>query len=125
MIWTDEAVETLKAMTKEGHTSTAIAKVLGCGRNAVLGKAHRLKLQTQRNAGAPRKHPREKPKPKIITETGGVPYSQIGPRDCAYFLDNGKCCGERIETVRPRWPYCDHHLNRAKRKCSDTKHQQK
>ena len=44
--WTDENVETLKALWTEGRSGTDIAAALGGGvtRNAVIGKASRLKL---------------------------------------------------------------------------------
>jgi len=46
MAWTDERVSVLKKMWGDGKTAAEIAKELGEGvtRNAVIGKAHRLKL---------------------------------------------------------------------------------
>lgn len=45
MSWTDERVELLKKMWSDGRTAAEIAKELGgVTRNAVIGKAHRLKL---------------------------------------------------------------------------------
>lgn len=45
MSWTDERVETLKKLWGEGRTAAEIASALGgVTRNAVIGKAHRLKL---------------------------------------------------------------------------------
>lgn len=45
MSWTDERVNLLKQMWGEGKTAAEIAKLLGgVTRNAVIGKAHRLKL---------------------------------------------------------------------------------
>ncbi len=46
MSWTDERVSLLKKLWGEGRTAAEIAKELGEGvtRNAVIGKAHRLKL---------------------------------------------------------------------------------
>lgn len=48
--WNAERVETLLRMWDEGYTSSQIANELGHGvtRNAVIGKAHRLKLQKWR-----------------------------------------------------------------------------
>lgn len=43
--WTDERVSQLKQLWGEGKTAAEIAKLLGgVTRNAVIGKAHRLKL---------------------------------------------------------------------------------
>lgn len=45
MSWTDERVSLLKKLWGEGHTAAEIAKQLGgVTRNAVIGKAHRMKL---------------------------------------------------------------------------------
>ncbi len=45
MSWTDERVSMLRQLWGEGKTAAEIAKILGgVTRNAVIGKAHRLKL---------------------------------------------------------------------------------
>ncbi len=48
MSWTDERIDTLKKMWDSGLTATQIAEELGgVSRNAVIGKAHRLGLQSR------------------------------------------------------------------------------
>jgi GcrA cell cycle regulator len=48
MSWTDERIERLKAMWTEGKTASQIAEELGgVSRNAVIGKAHRLGLDSR------------------------------------------------------------------------------
>ena len=48
MSWTDERIERLKAMWNEGKTASTIADELGgVSRNAVIGKAHRLGLDSR------------------------------------------------------------------------------
>ncbi len=48
MSWTDERIDRLKAMWAEGKTASAIAEDLGgVSRNAVIGKAHRLGLDSR------------------------------------------------------------------------------
>ncbi len=48
MSWTDDRVELLRKLWGEGHTAAEIAKKLGeVTRNAVIGKAHRLKLPSR------------------------------------------------------------------------------
>lgn len=42
--WTDLRIEQLKALWGDGDSASIIAKALGCSRNAVLGKVHRLEL---------------------------------------------------------------------------------
>jgi GcrA cell cycle regulator len=49
--WTDERVELLKKMWSEGLTASQIANKLGgVSRNAVIGKVHRLKLESRATA---------------------------------------------------------------------------
>ena len=46
--WTDERIDRLKAMWAEGKTASQIAEDLGgVSRNAVIGKAHRLGLESR------------------------------------------------------------------------------
>jgi hypothetical protein len=45
IVWTPERVELLRRLAAEKLTGAAIAQRFGCSRNAILGKAHRLKLQ--------------------------------------------------------------------------------
>tara|TARA_B100000700_G_C15001207_1_gene836363 strand:- start:599 stop:1096 length:498 start_codon:yes stop_codon:yes gene_type:complete len=48
MSWTPEREEKLKKLWKKGHSGSEIASILGnTTRNAVIGKAHRLKLETR------------------------------------------------------------------------------
>ncbi len=48
MSWTEERIEKLKSMWEKGMTASQIADELGgVSRNAVIGKAHRLDLQSR------------------------------------------------------------------------------
>ncbi len=48
MSWTEDRVSILKKLWGDGHTAAEIAKQLGgVTRNAVIGKAHRLKLSNR------------------------------------------------------------------------------
>lgn len=44
MAWTEEMVEGLKSMWKQGLTTNEIAKNLGVSKNSIVGKVHRLNL---------------------------------------------------------------------------------
>ena len=73
MSWTDERIEQLRQMWTNGHTASQIAETLGgVSRNAVIGKAHRLGLQSRPSPvkpgdgdadAAPAKAAAEKPAP--------------------------------------------------------------
>jgi GcrA cell cycle regulator len=48
MAWTDERIEHLRKLWEQGNTASQIAEELGgVSRNAVIGKAHRLGLQSR------------------------------------------------------------------------------
>ena len=48
MSWTDEKVAKLKELWGKGNTASQIAEIIGgISRNAVIGKAHRLKLEAR------------------------------------------------------------------------------
>ena len=54
MSWTTERERKLKELWKKGHTASQIAGMLGdTTRNAVIGKAHRLNLQSRSSSKKP------------------------------------------------------------------------
>lgn len=71
MSWTDERIDTLKRMWDSGMTATQIAEELGgVSRNAVIGKAHRLGLQSR-------------PSPVKANEAKAAPAAPAEPRPAA------------------------------------------
>jgi len=70
MSWTDERIESLRKYWDEGLSASQIAEKLGEGvtRNAVIGKAHRLGLQSRpspvKSEPAQAKQAKRKAKPK-------------------------------------------------------------
>ncbi|MCB4822407.1 GcrA family cell cycle regulator [Roseicella aerolata] len=44
MDWTAEAIEQLRGLWAEGHSTAEIGRRMGVSKNAVVGKAHRLNL---------------------------------------------------------------------------------
>src|SRR6185369_7699184 len=57
MSWTDERIEQLRKMWEGGMTASQIADELGgVSRNAVIGKAHRLGLQSRPSPVKPGEH---------------------------------------------------------------------
>lgn len=59
--WTDEKVETLKRLRKEGHSFGEISKRVGVSRSGCIGKANRLGLASH----TPSKPVRGKPRHKL------------------------------------------------------------
>ena len=131
MSWTDERVNLLKQLWGEGKTAAEIAKVLGDGvtRNAVIGKAHRLKLSSraspiQQNKKSVKTTTADRPRPlrkepvvKNINFKGKeVSLAELGPRDCRWpngdpsDKENFSFCGHKCAEGLP---YCEEHAKIA------------
>jgi GcrA cell cycle regulator len=64
MAWTDERIDKLKSMWESGKTASVIAEELGgVSRNAVIGKAHRLGLQSRPSPVTTKEETPAKPAP--------------------------------------------------------------
>lgn len=128
MSWTDERVALLKKLWVEGKTAAEIAKELGgVTRNAVIGKAHRLKLSNRVSPIQQNKKPVHKAQPapppekkihKIIEQDNhrkGIALLELGPRMCRWPLGDPRdenfsfCGGGSIEGL----PYCADHAKVA------------
>ena len=74
MSWTDERIDRLKELWSKGMTASQIAEELGAvSRNAVIGKAHRLGLQSRpspvkANDQAPAAQPKPKKASPVVEE---------------------------------------------------------
>jgi len=129
MSWTDERVSLLKQLWGEGKTAAEIAKVLGDGitRNAVIGKAHRLKLSSrlspiQQNTSKKPKSEAQMPrlvKPTVkLPEFKGMGLDLVDLKDRMCRWPNGdpkekenfNFCG--CETIAGL-PYCETHARAA------------
>lgn len=141
MSWTEDRVATLKKLWGEGKTAAEIAKELGgVTRNAVIGKAHRLKLsnrvspiqQNKKPANTSAKPaatakaapaPQEK-KPVVANTSAPVLPKNNGPKIAMIDLKANQCrwsdgdpreedfgfCGDRC---MPGLPYCAEHAKVA------------
>ncbi len=87
MSWTDERIDRLKAMWTQGMTASQIADELGgVSRNAVIGKAHRLGLQSRPSPVKPNENegelaepaPKAKEKP-VAAETESAKPAAAAP----------------------------------------------
>jgi GcrA cell cycle regulator len=83
MSWTDERIDQLKQMWQAGHTASQIAETLGgVSRNAVIGKAHRLGLQSRPSpvkAGEAESEPA--PKPVAAEKPAPAPSAPPAPAE--------------------------------------------
>jgi GcrA cell cycle regulator len=69
MSWTDERIERLKELWSKGMTASQIADELGnVSRNAVIGKAHRLGLQSRPSPVKPNEPAPAKPRVKAAPQ---------------------------------------------------------
>jgi len=136
MSWTDEKVTLLRQLWGEGKTAAEIARTLGGGmtRNAVIGKAHRLRLS---NRVSPIQQNDNVKKPVVISSAtvagaarisvvtaaavsvargGGVKMADLKERMCRWPMgdpkdtENFHFCGD--STV-PGMPYCAEHARMA------------
>lgn len=104
MSWTDERVALLKKMWGEGKTAAEIAKELGgVTRNAVIGKAHRLKLS---NRLSPIQQNNKKPVVKTIEEKQPPQKKAANDMTIADMNIKGVALGE-LRDKMCRWPIGD------------------
>src|SRR5271165_3001883 len=110
MLWTEEAVETLKRLALEGMSASVIAAALGAeSRNAVIGKANRIGIQLNGGrasaSGAPRPVTKAagKPAPAAPHSPSGRAWAfaeaEVGPMRRVPFKD--------IRAFACRWPVGD------------------
>jgi len=72
--WTDERITQLKIMWEKGLTASQIAEELGgVSRNAVIGKAHRLGLQSRPSPVKANEAPRKKAAPEAHKKPAAIP----------------------------------------------------
>ncbi|MDI1294827.1 MAG: GcrA family cell cycle regulator, partial [bacterium] len=78
MSWTDERIDQLKAMWEKGLTASQIAEELGgVSRNAVIGKAHRLGLQSRPSPVKAAETPKKAVPPRTPVATPAVETPRV------------------------------------------------
>ncbi|WP_257538268.1 GcrA family cell cycle regulator [Sphingobium sp. CFD-1] len=83
MSWTDERIDQLKAMWEKGLTASQIAEELGgVSRNAVIGKAHRLGLQSRPSPVKANEAPKKPAAPRKPAPAA-APAPEAAPRAAA------------------------------------------
>ena len=81
MDWTDEFIDRLRALWREGHSTAEIGRRLGISKNAVVGKAHRLALDA-RPSPIRRSAPGQAPKRETARRVTGPtlpPMAAVAP----------------------------------------------
>ncbi|WP_182085383.1 GcrA family cell cycle regulator [Aureimonas sp. ME7] len=69
MSWTDERIDLLRQLWGDGHSASQIASQLGgVTRNAVIGKVHRLKLDSRIKAAVPIEQAVARPSRPVLVE---------------------------------------------------------
>lgn len=135
--WTDEHVDMLKILHKEGHSFNAIARMMGGGmtRSACMGKARRLGLAVRAAPTTIKAQPQPAPAPKRHNDGVMAPPMVLAPapknepppigpvRDfppagtCRFIraeIATGvdwRCCGAPAPEFSR--PYCSYHLPRV------------
>ena len=123
MSWTDERIDTLKALWESGLTASQIAEKLGGGisRNAVIGKAHRLELKSRPSpvkagddSATPAAPAAAKAAPKAAATTPGTPIAakpapeivrpRIAPRPPVAPVKSGKTTLLDLSDKVCKWP---------------------
>jgi len=128
MAWTNELIQELTQLWDAGHSASHIGKKLGVSKNAVIGKAHRLKLPARpspiRAEGSALRLRKQSPKPvfrpqpvlEVVAKPAPPPARRRsdGP-GCLWPIGDPGCpefhfCGE---PATPGKPYCDNHCAKA------------
>ncbi len=82
MDWTAEAIERLRALWAEGHSTAEIGRRMGISKNAVVGKAHRLNLSARPSPIRRDATPRPAPVPRAPRPVP-APMQRIAPMQVA------------------------------------------
>jgi len=136
MTWTDERIHELTRLWDSGHSASHIGKLLGTSKNAVIGKAHRLKLparpspiRAERAIPRPRKPVLQRPPQTVVKSPPTlevVPKAEARPEPRRIKRSSGgpSClwpigdpgdpsfhfCGDAAVAGKP---YCDAHCAKA------------
>jgi len=129
MTWTDDRVAELARLWESGYSASAIGRLLGVSKNAVVGKAHRMRLAARpspirRERRTPVRRrvpllsapaevhpvvPEPTPKPRVVVRKGTKGPSCLWPigdprEDSFHFCNLPATDGK---------PYCEDHCARA------------
>ena len=114
MSWTEDRIALLTKLWEEGLSAQEIGRQLDVTKNAVIGKAHRLGLQSR---PSPIRRSKAIAPKKIKRTVGitGVAARSIGPKCCWPYGDPQDESSFRFceGPALPGKPYCNEHYNIA------------
>jgi GcrA cell cycle regulator len=142
MDWSAEAIDRLRALWAEGHSTAEIGRRMGISKNAVVGKAHRLSLPARpspirRDAGseaAPRPQPVRAPRPavpaprvtlpsappaRVVPAPVAVAPSRPAVRSFPRFGAARACCWPIGEPGQTGFRFCTSEAVQGKPYCAD------
>lgn len=94
MSWTDKKIEMLKRLWGRGMTASQIATEIGEGitRNAIIGKAHRLKLPSRPSPVKPETEAKVAPRQSLKPKTNVIPPSPTDHKGLSLLELNESTC---------------------------------
>jgi GcrA cell cycle regulator len=112
--WSSDKEAFVRAKWVLGWTALQISELIGCSRNAVIGKVSRMRLTRPRvlNNKPPKLVKPKEPEPPPLEEpTSRVSWDDITSNDCKWPLgdpltDNFAFCGQPSDK---KHPYCAYH----------------
>ena len=115
MEWTEEAIAQLRALWLEGHSTAEIGRRMGVTKNAIVGKAHRLKLSSRpspirRDRGLDHRSPRAAPRAARPRQAAPEPRPQPSRpvlRTVATVGRVSPCCWPIGEPGTRSFRFCD------------------
>ena len=118
MSWTPELIKELKKLWKKGLTTGEIGRVIGMSKNAVVGKAHRLGLESRPSPIKREEAPKKEKASRVIKKvTKPVPKKEqpvavetAEPVKAVKKTKSGKNKGVKLVDLKPtscRWPEGD------------------
>jgi len=112
MVWTDEKIKQLTKMWSKGATTAEIAKKLGLSKNSIIGKVHRLNLETR---PSPIKKATPAKKAKVVKKSQHVGIMDLKLNTCRWPIgdptdEDFHFCGATTVVGKP---YCAEHCAMA------------
>lgn len=107
--WTPDRVDTLTELVPTDLTYSTIAALLGCTKDAAIGKAYRMRLPMKTK-------PREAVPTTTLERLDAVDIFPKKQSECCFPLGDLRkggltFCGERVR--EPGEPYCEEHRGRC------------